>query len=350
LLLISELQEAVRAAQGEGAALEIVGGGSKHFYGRAAQGRRLEVAAHRGVIEYEPTELVFTARGATPLAELEALLAEHGQMLGFEPPHFGAAATLGGTLACGLSGPRRPYAGALRDFVLGVTLLTGRGEVLRFGGKVMKNVAGYDLSRLMAGAMGTLGIVLEVSMKVLPLPPDEVTLARHANAEEALRLMNEWAARPLPLSAACFDGDLLYVRLAGATSAVRAAREQLGGEALPDGPGYWEKLREHRHGFFTGDQPLWRLSVPPGQPPLALRGKWLLDWGGAQRWLRTEEPAARIRAVAAEAGGHAMLFRGGDRTGEVFHPLAPAVMALHRNLKAAFDPKGILNPGRMWQE
>lgn len=347
----TELRETVAAARTAGRRLTIVGGGSKGFYGRAAQGEPLHVGGHRGILNYEPTELVLTARGGTPLAEVEAVLAAQGQMLAFEPPHFGPGATLGGAVACGLSGPRRPYAGAVRDFVLGVKVLTGRGEILRFGGQVMKNVAGYDLSRLMAGALGTLGVLLEVSLKVLPRPAAEVTLVQeHADAREAIALMNQWAAKPLPLSAACFDGHLLHVRVSGAVSAVQAARNRIGGERVEQGAAWWERLREHAPPFFAGERPLWRLSLPAACPPLDLSGKWLVDWGGAQRWLRSEEPAEKIRAAAAAAGGHATLFRGGDRTGEVFHPLAPGVMALHRRLKAVFDPDSILNPGRMYRE
>jgi glycolate oxidase FAD binding subunit len=345
----AELQEAVRAAAGERAALRVVGGGTKAFYGRTTQGRALNLAGHAGIIDYEPTELVFTARAGTPLGEVEAALAAQGQMLPFEPPHYGATATLGGAIACGLSGPRRPYAGAVRDFVLGVKLLTGRGDIMRFGGQVMKNVAGYDISRAMAGAMGTLGVLLEVSLKVLPLPAEEITLGRDAHTGEALRLMNEWAARPLPLSAAIHHGDRLYVRLSGAATAVRAARERLGGELLEDAAAFWRGVREHEHDFLAGEAPLWRVSVPPAAAPLELSGESLIDWGGAQRWLRTDEPAQRIRTAATRAGGHATLFRGGDRTGAVFHPIGDGLLSVHRNLKAAFDPAGILNAGRLYE-
>jgi glycolate oxidase FAD binding subunit len=293
--------------------------------------------------------LVITARGGTPLRELEATLAEKGQMLPFEPPHFGPRATLGGTIACGLSGPRRPYAGAARDFVLGTRVLNGRGEILRFGGEVMKNVAGYDVSRLMVGALGTLGIMLDVSLKVLPKPVEEITLAQPGTAAEALEIMNRWAGQPLPLSAGCFDGDRLYLRLSGAAAGVNAARALIGGDLVDDGPAFWDSLREHTHPFFRGAAPLWRLSVPPGAPPLPLSDETLYDWGGAQRWLETDETPDRIREVAAQVSGHATLFRGGDRSGEVFHPLARPLEALHRNLKQAFDPHGIFNPGRMYR-
>jgi glycolate oxidase FAD binding subunit len=343
-----ELREAVTRAFAAKAPLCVRGGDSKAFYGRRPVGQPLDLGSHRGIVAYEPSELVLTARAGTPLSEVEAALAAERQTLPFEPPHFGPTATLGGTVACGLSGPRRPYAGAARDFVLGVQVVSGRGEVLRFGGQVMKNVAGYDVSRLMVGALGTLGVLLEVSIKVLPAPAREVTVVLEADAPAAVETMNRLAARPLPLSAACHAAGRLYLRLAGSERGVEAARASLGGETT-DG-GFWEALREHGLPFFAGEGPLWRLSVPPTAPPLDLDGPTLLDWGGAQRWLRTEAGAARIRQIAGSAGGHATLFRGGDRDAEVFHPLAPPVAALHRRLKAAFDPAEVLNPGRFYAE
>ncbi len=344
------LQERVRQARQDGTALRVRGGGSKDFYGRVPRGAPLEVSGHRGVVDYEPTELVVTARAGTPLITLEALLHEHAQMLPFEPPHFGPGATLGGAIACGLSGPRRPYAGSVRDFVLGVRCLTGRGEVLSFGGQVMKNVAGYDISRLMTGALGTLGILLEVSLKVLPRPARELTMSLAMTPDEAVRTMNRWAGRPLPISATCYLEGRLWVRLSGSEAGVVAAAEALGGEALAQGARFWETLREHRHGFFQDERPLWRLSVPPAAPPLALHGDVLLEWGGAQRWFKGDVTAERLRRRAAELGGHATVFRHGDRGGEVFHPLSAPLMALHRRLKEVFDPDNLLNPGRLYPD
>ena len=344
------LQQSVTAARANGTPLQIVGGGTKAFYGRAPEGERLSLAGHVGIISYEPTELVVTARSGTRLADIEAVLAANGQMLAFEPPHFGPAATLGGCVASGLSGPRRPYGGAVRDHVLGLRLLNGKGEVLRFGGEVMKNVAGYDVSRLMAGAMGTLGVLLEVSLKVLPRPAVELTLRQPGTVGQAIESMNRWAGRPLPLSATAFDGEHLHVRLSGTESGVRAARSQIGGEPAADGDSFWQRLREQRHAFFESSLPLWRLSVPPATAPLDLPGKFLVDWGGAQRWLLGDAPPALVRATAVKAGGHATLFRGGDRMGEVFQPLAPGIAALHRNLKAAFDPDGLFNRGRLYAD
>jgi len=348
--LTAELQAYVRSAGEAGTPLRIAGSGSKDFYGRVTRGEPLDVRGHRGIVEYEPTELVLTARAGTPLTEIESALAEHGQMLPFEPPHFGPNTTLGGTIACGLSGPRRPYAGAARDFVLGARVLSGTGNVLSFGGQVMKNVAGYDLSRLMCGALGTLGVLLEVSLKVLPRPAEELTTSLELSAAEAAEMVGCWSTHPLPLSAACHDGERLHVRLSGAVSAVRAARQRIGGEPHRDGENLWHRIREHRHGFFETPQPLWRIGVPAAAPDLNLPGRWLIDWGGAQRWLHSDAPAERIRASAQRAGGHALLFRGGDRNGEVFHPLQPGIATLHRRLKDSFDPKHILNRGRMYVE
>ncbi len=345
----SKLQAAVRSAAASRTSLKITGHGTKSFYGRATGGQVLDVSRNQGVVAHEPTELVITARGGTPLADIEATLAEHGQMLGFEPPYFGDGATLGGAIACGFSGPRRPYAGAARDFVLGVKILNGKGEILSFGGQVMKNVAGYDISRLMVGALGTLGILLEVSLKVIPRPAREVTLAFETAPAQALATMNRWASQPLPLSAACQLDDTLYVRLSGSENGVAAAQAKLGGEAIDRGASFWCELREHKQDFFAGDMPLWRLSIAPSWPMLDLPGKWLLDWGGAQRWLRSDADAADVRHAAEQAGGHATLFRG-DRTGDVFHPLPPALKRLHRNLKRAFDPEGILNPSRFFRD
>lgn len=340
--LSEALAETIRSTT---APLHLSGANTKRFYGRQVDGHHLSVAGHRGIVSYEPTELVITARAGTPLGEIESALARHDQMLAFEPPHFGDGATLGGTLACGFSGPRRPYAGSARDFVLGMKIINGKGERLAFGGQVMKNVAGYDISRLMVGALGTLGLLLEASLKVLPRPERETTLGFVLPAAEARARVNAWAGQPTPLSAACYADDTLYMRLSGSESAVAAARTKLGGDEIAQGTAFWSDLREHRLPFFRQDAPLWRLSVPPAAT-LSLPGEWLLDWGGAQRWLKSPLPPTEIWRAAEHAGGHATLFRGGDRAGEVFHPLSTPLARLHRNLKHAFDPAGTLNPGR----
>lgn len=343
-----ELRERVVAAAADGTPLRIAGGGSKPFYGRTASGMPLDITAHRGIVSYEPKELVITVRAGTPLSEVEEALAAQGQMLPFEPPRFAAGATLGGVVATGLSGPRRPYAGSVRDFVLGVRLLNGQGQLLRFGGEVMKNVAGYDLSRLVTGSLGVLGVILEVSLKVLPQPEQELTVTRECDAGEAIALMNRTAAKPLPVSGACHAGTQLRMRLSGSRQAVVAARAELGGADDAEGPEFWQGLREMRLPFLqVANDPLWRIAVRPSTPPLELGEEWI-DWGGAQRWLRTERDAGTVRAAATAAGGHALMFSGGDRDGQVFHPLPPGLALIHRRLKQAFDPQRVLNPGRLY--
>lgn len=329
--------------------LAIIGGGTKQFLGREAQGEPLALADHRGVIDYHPEELVLTARAGTPLAELERLLAEHDQMFAFEPPHFGAAATLGGTIAANLSGPRRAYAGAARDFVLGTRIVNGRGEILRFGGEVMKNVAGYDLSRLITGAMGTLGVILDVSLKVLPRPRETVTLVQSMTPRAAVENLCRWAAAPLPISASCVESGHLYVRLSGTVSALAKARATIGGEVLEDADTFWLEVREQKRPFFGGDAPLWRISVPPAAT-LDLPGEQVIEWGGALHWLKSDASAERIRAAAAKQGGHAMLFRTSERPDSPWHPLPEPLMQLHQRIKAALDPHGIFNRGRMYAE
>jgi len=349
---IDQLAATIREAARQKRPLCIRGGGTKDFYGGPVHGYKLNTVDYRGIVAYEPTELVISARAGTPLAEVEAALQDKGQMLAFEPPHFGPGATLGGCIATGLSGPRRAYAGAARDFVLGVRVLDGKGDDLRFGGQVMKNVAGYDVSRLMAGSLGTLGVLLEVSLKVLPLPVSETTLLLKCGEAEAISLMNKWAAQPLPITATAYrDGDL-GVRLSGARVAVDAAAGKIGGAPVAPAQAerFWTGVREQTDPFFAGGGPLWRLSVSSTTPPLELPGQQLIEWGGALRWLKSVADAKTIRDAAARSGGHATLFRGGDRSGGVFQPLPPVLMKLHRNLKQAFDPAGVLNPGRLYPD
>ena len=349
---IGVLAERIRTAAAARRALRIRGGGSKDFYGGELGGEVLDARGYAGIVSYEPSELVVTARGGTPLGELEAVLAENAQMLAFEPPHFGPGATLGGCVAAGLSGPRRVAAGALRDFVLGVRLLDGRGQWLAFGGEVMKNVAGYDVSRLIAGSLGTLGLIAQVSLKVLPRPQREITLAFEMPEARAIEATNRWAGLPLPVSATAWHDGRLSVRLSGAESALRAATGKLGGDSLEVEAAArdWAAIREQSAPFFAGESPLWRLSLPAAAKPLALPGEQLIEWGGALRWLKSGADAATVRSAAAQAGGHATLFRGGDKTAGVFAPLAPVLARLHREIKAALDPAGILNPGRLYQD
>jgi len=354
--VLAQFRDRIAAAGAKKTALRFVGSGSKDWYGNALQGEVFDTRAYTGIVCYDPTELVITARCGTPLAEIESALAEHGQMLAFEPPHFGPHATIGGVVASGLSGPRRATAGALRDFVLGAAMMDGKGQILHFGGRVMKNVAGYDVSRLLAGSLGVLGLILEVSIKVLPKAVAETTLRFEMNQADALRRLNEWAGQPLPISASVWQGGVLRLRLSGAGAAVEAAQRKTGGENIGPAAEMWTDLREQHSEFFAGmssNDVLWRLSLPSVAAPLPLPVEQMIEWGGAQRWLKIDRHAdvAHIRNVAEQAGGHACLFRGGDQVmrteAGVFHPLAPVVAKLHRNLKAAFDPAGIFNPGRL---
>jgi glycolate oxidase FAD binding subunit len=350
--IVEQLADTIRDAAAQRTPLCIRGSGSKDFFGGPLRGETLGVSAYRGIIDYEPSELVLTARAGTPLVEIENTLLDNGQMLAFEPPHFGTHSTLGGCVAAGLSGPRRAYAGAVRDAVLGARLLDGKADDLRFGGQVMKNVAGFDVSRLLAGSMGTLGVILELSLKVLPVPVAEATLCFEHTAADAIALMNDWAGQPLPLSATAWHDGKLQVRLSGAAAAVSAAIKQLGGERVDDDTAhrFWLDIREQSAPFFTTAKTLWRLSIKSTTPPLNLPGAQLLEWNGALRWLATDADAASVRAAAQLGGGHATLFRGGDKAVGVFHALAPALHAIERKLKRTFDPAGIINPGRLYPD
>lgn len=351
------LSDTIRAASAAGAPLRIQGGGTKDFYGGPLEGEPLDVRPYSGVVDYEPTELVLTARAGTPLAELDAILHREGQMLAFEPPHFDDAAsdrkaTLGGCIAAGLSGPRRMQAGSARDFVLGVRVIDGTGNDLQFGGRVMKNVAGFDVSRLITGSLGTLGVILEVSLKVLPLPPAERTTVLELPLASAVRTMNVWAGQPLPVSATAHADGKLYVRLSGAAPAVASAHAKLGGDTLSDENArlLWQSLREHTHGFFATSEPLWRLALPSLTPALELPGATLVEWGGALRWVRGNAAPSAVREMAARHGGHATLFRHGDKATGVFQPLSAPLLALHKKLKQGLDPAGILNRGRLYPD
>jgi len=342
-LLLEQVNQALENAT----PLRIQGSNSKGFLGRTTAGEILDTRAHRGIVSYDPTELVITARCGTPLSELAQALDAAQQMLPCEPPSFGEGATVGGMIACGLSGPRRPWSGSVRDFVLGTRVITGHGKLLRFGGEVMKNVAGYDLSRLMTGSYGCLGLITEVSLKVLPKPRKVLSISLEIDPERALLRLAEWGQQPLPISAACHDGARLHLRLEGGEGSVAAAHERLGGERLD--ASYWEDLNEQRLSFFDEDQPLWRLSLPHNTPRLSLPGRQLIDWGGAQRWLKSDAEAAFIRQVVDEVGGHVTCFSHG-LTDTPFQPLPPALMRYHRNLKQQLDPRGIFNPGRLYAE
>src|SRR5215470_9301712 len=343
---LSPLIERIREAAAHKRALRICGSGSKDFYAFKLEGEALDVSGYRGIIDYEPSELVMTARAGTPLAEVEEALTQGGQMLACEPPHFGTNATLGGCVAAGFSGPRRAAAGSVRDFVLGTRVLNGAGEDLRFGGRVMKNVAGFDVSRLMTGSFGTLGVIVEVSLKVLPRPEDELTLRYELNAAKAIETVNRWAAQPLPISATCHFGNALSVRLSGSKLGVGAAHAKIGGEEVADGNGFWRAVREQTLDSFRG--PLWRFSITPTTPPLALPGQQVIEWNGSLRWIATDAPAQQVFDIARKAGGHATRFRAPNGTPLML--LDPPLLEVHKRLKAALDPNGLFGPHRLHPE
>ena len=367
---IAELTDRIKAAAAARTPLRLRGGGTKDFYAQSLQGDILDLRTLAGVTSYEPSELVVTAGAGTPLAELEALLAKQGQCLPFEPPHYSPGGTVGGMVAAGLSGPARASAGAVRDFMLGVRFINGQGEHLTFGGQVMKNVAGYDVSRLMAGSMGTLGVITEVSLKVLPVAPAEATLRFDCSQAQALQWLHAWGGQPLPLNASCWlheegsDTGTLYLRLRGAVAAVQAACHTLGKQAgatleEPDQVAAdWMDCRNQQLPWFRArksTQDLWRLSVPQTAPVLDLPESPLIEWHGGQRWVRADaKHADQLRQAARETGGHATLFIAAyaHDTGAVarFDALKPPLDRIHRQLKAQFDPAGIFNPNRISQD
>jgi FAD/FMN-containing dehydrogenase len=352
------LIDQVVVANNARAPVQICGGNTKAFYGGVPRGELLDTRELRGITSYEPTELVVTALAGTALSDLEAELTGSGQCLPFEPPRFAPGGTVGGMVAAGLAGPARPSVGGLRDHLLGVSVLNGAGETLTFGGQVMKNVAGYDVSRVLAGSMGILGLICEVSLKVMPVAAATATLSFEMDQATALRELNRWAAQPLPISASSWHGDVLRVRLSGAQAAVTSVRQRLGGvelEPLAAGE-WWRDLRDQRHAFFdvggalARGEALWRVSVADTTPPLPLAGEQFVEWGGALRWLRGDVPAAEVRAAAAAAGGHATLFRSADKSCGAFTAPSAPLLAIHRRLKQSFDPAAIFNPGRLYAE
>jgi glycolate oxidase FAD binding subunit len=342
----TQLQASVKDALAEGVKLRLKGSGSKDFYGRElGQEKILDLSGNRGIVSYEPTELVITTRGGTPLDEIEAALQANGQMLPFEPPHFDGKGTIGGAIAAGLSGPRRPWGGSPRDLLLGIKLLDGVGRIMSFGGQVMKNVAGYDISRLMAGAMGTLGILLEVSIKVLPKPVEEHTLTFNQDPGNAASLIRKMIADSQPITASYCLADKQAIRLACSKQQLSALQQRYELQDATETSGFWPQLRDHKLDFFQQPKPLWRLSLKPTSR-LELSETCLEEWSGGLRWLYSDRPAAEIRSLVDNQGGHAIQFRNGDRSGDVFHPLHPRIAGIQKDLKAVFDPQGVFNPGR----
>lgn len=336
------------AAANSGKPINIVGGSSKSFLGRSVAGDDLHTAGYTGLVHYDPAELVITVKAGSRLKEVEEVLSASGQMLPFEPPIYSDRSTIGGVVAAGLSGPARSWRGSVRDYVLGIKCINGKGQVLQFGGQVIKNVAGYDASRLLTGSMGTLALILEVSFKVLPKPETESTVVLEMSESRAITYLSELGLRPLPLSASCYLDDRLYLRFSGSQVGVAAAIEQIDGDIFDDQE-FWQQIRNQKLDFFnTSNNTLWRLSVPPAASPWGLAGNMLIEWGGALRWLKSDLPTQVIRDAAVSAGGSAMQFRNGDRQEEIYHPLEDVVFRLNKNLKNSFDPDGVFNPGRMY--
>lgn len=338
------LQQQIKKAAANATALQICGGGSKSFYGNPTEGEILDVSTHSGIVDYDPAELVITLRGGCKLVDVEAVLAEQGQMFGFEPPHYSDQVTIGGVVAAGLAGPRRAFAGGIRDFILGTRVLDGRGEVLNFGGRVIKNVAGFDVSRLMVGSMGTLGVLLEVSLRVIPCFETELTLGfDHDTAESHIQWINELGGRPLPLSASLWHKGRSLIRLSGSQQGIDSAARQLGGDK-EQSP--WESLKEQGHGFFEGHSHVNRISLPPTME-LSLQQDQLIEWSGAQRWI-SDCDIERMRERLQAKQGSLCLFRGNQETASVFQPVDEATMVLQRNLKSRFDPARIFNRDRLY--
>lgn len=345
-----EITRSVQSAYASKLPINILGAGTKSFLGQHSQNSKpLDVTGHRGIIDYDPAELVLVARAGTPLREIEGVLADSQQMLGFEPPFVDAGATLGGAVAAGLAGPGRAYAGAVRDFILGAKFVNGKGETITAGGKVIKNVAGFDLFRPMAGSMGTLGVMLEVALRVLPKPEVEKTLLFEETCErDALIKMNRWAGQSRAVSATAWDGHHIRIRLSGSAASIDHGRRQIGGDVLVDN-NYWQELNNFRLDFFHQAGRLWRISVAAMSAPVGENLQQIIDWGGAQRWLKSELPAGELRNRAANLGGHAECFSRDEGIAS-YHPLENNLRELSQRFKAALDPAAILNPGRMYPE
>ncbi|MDH5424778.1 MAG: glycolate oxidase subunit GlcE [Gammaproteobacteria bacterium] len=348
------LQEQITAAYANKTACRIEGGNSKHFIGNPSAGEQVSTKNHTGIISYDASELVLTARSGTTLKEISAALAVNNQSLPFEPPAFSEHATIGGTIACNLSGPARAYSGAARDFVLGTRIINGKGEVLQFGGQVMKNVAGYDASRLMAGAYGTLGLLLEVSLKILPKAQTEITIKSQQSADAAINIINQLAGKYLPISASCYFDEHLYIRLNSSQQNCEAASQmicqQITAQPIESSAELWQQILEQQHVFFDTDQPVARISLPATSQHIAITGEQLIEWGGALRWLKTDQPIEQLRQTVQALGGHVSAYKNYPADTEYFQPLASGISILHKGLKNAFDPAGILNPGRLYKE
>lgn len=350
-----ELQQFVKEAIAAKIPFAIQGGGSKAFYGNPVDAGPLDVTSHTGVVSYDPTELCITVRAGTPLSELESLLAEHQQVLPFEPPQYTNKATIGGAIASGISGPRRAYSGSVRDAILGVQIINGEGEVVNFGGQVMKNVAGYDLSRLMVRSLGTLGLILNVSIRVIPKPEQDLTLSFDASQEDALAFFQKLRLQLLPVTATLWKDGKVYIRFSASEKILQSTQQKMASEhKLDESPltnDFWTAIRDHQDDFFNNsDKTLWRLSLPPTSDNIVrINDPQLIEWGGAQRWVNSNAPANIIHSIASSRGGYATAFKRREPGNAVFPALEPNLLNLHRQLKQKMDPHGLFNPNRMYQ-
>ncbi|MEE9303473.1 MAG: glycolate oxidase subunit GlcE [Thiotrichaceae bacterium] len=347
-----DLQEQVKTALAEKSALYIQGGNSKAFYGNTVNAKySLNVSKHTGIVDYTPSELCLTVCAGTRITDLEAELASNQQMLPFEPPIFSETATIGGTIAAGLAGPRRPYSGSVRDAVLGMKIINGKGEIISFGGQVMKNVAGYDVTRLMTGSLGTLGVILEVSIKVIPKPLVDTTIVLPYSHEEAINYFTSLRTSGLPISASCYVDDQVYIRLSGSKNQLSNLLKKESWQVHDNGDAFWQSIRNQTHDFFQQqDKPLWRLSVSPSSPASAqLNTDNLIEWGGGLRWVASNTPANIVNSIAKKKGGSATLFRGNIPEVQTFPTPEPALFSIYKRLKHNLDPSRIFNPDRMYK-
>lgn len=345
---IQSLCETVTAANQQQQPLQIHGGKSKIFYGNNINAREVSTTNLNGIIEYQASELYITAYAGTPLKEIEKVLATQDQMLSFEPPHYANTATIGGTVACGLSGPRRPYADAIRDCILGTNIINGKGEHLSFGGKVMKNVAGYDVSRLMCGAFGTLGLLTQVTMKVLPKPKAEITIKFEYSEQEAIKQIQTWLTSLIPISATYYENNQLWIRVSGLDDTVTNVQKNIGGEIISSSNAFWDSIKDHQTDFFKDSSPLYRCIIPQNSPTISIQGDTCFEWNGALRWIKSNNSFEEVIEQASALRGHVTLFRSDSKPTDCLNPMNEHLKKLHLNLKQAFDPTGILNPGRMY--
>lgn len=347
----TELQKQVVDAISNKEPLFIHAGKSKLFYGNDVNGKSLDISPHTGIISYEPTELCITVRAGTRLSEIQKLLAEKQQILPFEPPLYTKDATIGGAIATGISGPRRAYTGSIRDAILGVQMINGNAEIVNFGGQVMKNVAGYDLSRLMVRSQGILGVILSVSLRLLPKPSHDLTIRFDVNQQEGLDFFQNLRSQQIPVSATVWFDQQAYIRLSGSTETLENSQQLIKGDVLTDAKDFWREIRDqHYHFFGRTDKPLWRLSLPPGSNQISrIDDNILIEWSGAQRWVNSNMPANIIQSIAKSRNGFATLFRGNLPETPHFPTLDEPLMLLHKQLKNKMDPHGVFNPSRMYE-